>query len=70
MQKRRQQMTQRMTEWGRLWVIESDLVRCPLCHAIQTVAEADRSFIHQSGCRNEDQEQYPWRALGRILSDL
>ncbi len=65
-----QKLRLKMTDWGALWVIDGEIVRCPRCHSIQSVSEADRSFIHQTGCRNEDQEQYPWRALGKILGDL
>ncbi|MFF7709704.1 hypothetical protein [Pseudomonas sp. NPDC007930] len=68
---RRLKMGEQMAEWGRQWALEADMVRCPFCHSVQTALHADRSFVHDPGCRGTALgEQYPWRALAWILRDL
>ncbi|UFH51471.1 hypothetical protein [Pseudomonas sp. KNUC1026] len=68
---RRVKMGEQMAEWGRQWTLETDMIRCPFCHSVQTATHADRSFVHDPGCRGAGLgDQYPWRALAWILREL
>ena len=68
---RRLEMARQLAEWGRQWALEGDMVRCPLCHAVQLATQADRSFVHDPHCKGaQHADQYPWRALGWVLRDL
>lgn len=56
--------------WTGCWSMTGSYLLCGQCLASQPADQADKPFMHVSGCTTISTGLYPWQELSEILSHL
>ncbi|WP_107331923.1 hypothetical protein [Metapseudomonas otitidis] len=60
-----------LLEFGRLWALDGDLIRCSACGRGHLASKAGEAFVHASDCAAAgDFQSHPWHDLAQLLREL